>query len=81
MHVRESPVDAVVAIGQLGVVDAELAQDGGVDVVNFRRVLPIERFVTPLVAFAIRGATLDSATAQPIGEDIRIVIPPLATLR
>ena len=41
MHVGQPAVDAVVADGQLRVVDAEQVQDRGVDVVDLGRVFAV----------------------------------------
>jgi hypothetical protein len=51
MHVRQAAVDAVVAVGELGVVDAEEVQDGGVEVVAAGGILG--GFVGPFVARAV----------------------------
>ena len=56
MHVGQPAVDAVVAPGELGVVDAEEMQHRGVNVVDLRRVAAIERLVAPLVAGVVRDA-------------------------
>lgn len=74
MHVGQSAVDAVVAPGEPSVIDAEKFQHGGVDVVDECRVIPIQWLVTPLVAFAVRDPAFDSTAAEPIGEDIWIVV-------
>ncbi len=52
MHIGQPAVDAVALQGELGVVEAELVQDGGLDVVDLGGVQAVERFVTPRVAFA-----------------------------
>src|SRR5438093_900900 len=81
VHVREPAVDAVVAKSKLGVIDAEQPQDRRMHVIDFRRVLAVERLVTPLIARTVTHATLDAAAAKPVGKDIRIVIAALAALR
>ena len=63
IHIRDSPVDAVVAEGQFFVVDAHEVEDGGVDVVA-------EGFAfggapRPRVAFAVGGAGLHARTGEP----------------
>src|SRR5439155_3011447 len=80
MHIGQTPVDAVVAEGELGVVHAQEVQDGGVDVMDGGWVLAIEGFVTPLIALAPGDPGFDAAAAKPVGETIRIMIPALATL-
>ncbi len=53
MHIGQPAVDAVVADGELGVVDSQEVQDGGVDIVDLGRVLAAERLVAKLVAGAV----------------------------
>ena len=80
VHIRQAAVDAVVAEGEFGVVDAQLVQDGGVDVVNGGGIAAVQRFVSPLVAFARDGAAFDAAAAEPVGEDEGVVVAAFATL-
>src|SRR3569623_1370459 len=80
MHVRETAVDAVVAHRQLGVLHAEEAEQGGVDVPHVGGIVTIERLVAPLIALTVGGATFDATTAEPVREHIGIVIASLATL-
>ncbi len=51
VHVRQPPVDAVVWDGEALVVDAQKMEHGGVDVVDLRGVVAVDRFVTPLITF------------------------------
>jgi len=81
MHIGQPAVDAVVADGQAFVVDAQEVHDGGVDVIDLRRVQAVLRFVAPLVGLADGGAAFDAAACEPVGEDIRIVIAADAALR
>src|SRR5688572_33224295 len=81
MDVSQPAVDTVVAEDELFVIDAEQAQDRGVHVIDFRGVLAIERLVAPLIAFARNHAAFDSAAAEPVGENERIVIAALTALR
>src|ERR1051326_5072085 len=62
-------------------VDAQQVQDGRVDVVDRRRMIAIERFVTPLIALTADHAAFDASPAKPVGEDVWIVVPTLAALR
>jgi hypothetical protein len=81
MHIREAAVDAVVADGELLVIDAEQVHHRGVDVVAGRRIGAVERLVAPLVALAGGDAALDAAAAEPVGEDVRVVVAAFAALR
>lgn len=68
------------ADGEAFVVDAEQVQDGGVDVVDERRLGAILWLVAPLVAGAVRDSPLDAAAAEPVGEAIGVVVASLASL-
>src|SRR5437867_6350263 len=81
MHIGKSAVDAAVAEGELLVVEAEQVEHGGMDVVNGRGMVPVERLVAPRVAFAMSDAAADATAAQPVGEAKRIVVAPFAALR
>ena len=81
VHIGQSTVNSVVAHGELLVVDAQLMQDRGVDVVATRRVIPVGRAEAPLVAFTVGHPAADATTGEPIGEHERVVIAPLAALR
>ncbi len=48
MHISQSAINPVTAHGQPGVVEPELVQDGGVDVVDLGGVQTVERLVAPL---------------------------------
>ena len=80
MHVGKAAVNAVVAEGELLVVDAEEAKDGGVDVVDFGVMIWVRRLVAPFVARAVGGSAFNSAAGEPIGKDERIVVATLAAL-
>ena len=80
VHVGEAAVDAVFAEGESFMVEAELVEDGGVDVVDLGRVFAVGGFVAPLVAFAVRDSAFDSAAREPVGEDVRVVIAAFAAL-
>ena len=80
MDVGEPAVDAVLAEGESFVIDAEEVENGGVNVVALRGIGPVEGFVAPLIAFAVGHSTLDSASREPVGEYVGIVIAALAAL-
>ena len=81
MHIRQAAVDAVVADGELFMINAEQVHQRGVDVVAGRRVGAVERLVAPLVAFACNDSALDATAAEPVGEDIGVMVATFATLR
>jgi len=80
MNIGESSVNPVVAHRQLFVVDSKLVHNGSMDVVATGRVVSLGWSKSPLVALAVCDTSPDAAAGQPIGEDERIVIPPLAAL-
>ena len=77
MQVGQSAVDAVVADGELFVVDAEQVQHRGVDVVPLAWGWRDLAVCSPIHRLA-GGDTADTATTKPAGEYIRIVVTPLA---
>lgn len=80
VNVGQASVDAIVAHAELGVVDAEEVEDGGVDVVDFGGCGAYEWFVSPLIALAGGDPALDAAAAHPVSEAIRIMIAAGAAL-
>ncbi len=50
------------------------------NIIDLRRVCTIQRFIAPGVALAAGHSTLHSTSRQPIGESVRIMISPGATL-
>ena len=80
MDVGQPPIDAVMPDGELGMVDPQEMKDRGVNIVNFGRISPIERFVAKRIARAVADSPTDPAAAQPIGKAVRIVVPTFAPL-
>src|SRR5687767_14098674 len=80
MHVRQAPIDAVMAKDELRVIDPEQVQNGRVDIVNLCRIFSVHWLVTPLVAFPVCDSALDATAAKPVRETIRIVVAPFAAL-
>ena len=78
VDVGEAPVDAVVAICEARVIDAEKVQHGGVGVVAVSGMLGY--FVRPFIARSEAHATLETASREPIGECEWIVIAALTAL-
>src|SRR5207249_4911765 len=76
VHVGQTAVDAVVAEGQPGVVDAEQVKGGSVEVVPVGRVK--SSLVRPLVAGTMSDTAFDAAAGQPGGEGRGVVVAPLA---
>ena len=77
MHVGQSSIDAIMAVNQLEVVDAQEMQNGCMDVVTIGR---LERFVGPFVARTVSDAALDATAGEPVRERERIVVAALAAL-
>lgn len=80
VHICQSAVNAVVAYGELFVVDSQLVQDRGMDVVARGWVIPIGRAESPLVTLAVGHASTDTAAGEPVGEHERIMVTTLAAL-
>src|SRR5215210_5310018 len=71
VDVGEPAVGAVVAEGQLRVVDAEQVEDGGVEVVAVSRRASAPG---PLVALAVARAALDARAGEPGDEGAAVVV-------
>ena len=80
MDIGQSSINAIVTDGQALVIDAQQVQHGGMDVIDLCRVIAVQRLVAPLVAWAIGNPTLNPTATEPIGKDIRIVVPAFASL-
>src|SRR5690606_37354629 len=80
VDVGEAAVDAVAAVDEALVVDAELVQNCRVDVVTVGRPVAVEGLVRPLVAFAVGDAAADAAAGEPVREDERVVVAAERTL-
>ena len=78
MHIRQSPVDAVLAKRESFVVDAQQMQNRGMEVVAVG--FAFCRFVAPVVTFAIAGAGFDAGSGQPGDKRSSVVIASVAAL-
>src|SRR3954467_11010371 len=58
VNVRQAPVNAIVADRQALMVDPKAMQQRRVNVIAIRRLLGVGRLVGPLVALAVRHASL-----------------------
>ena len=80
VHIRQSAVNTVVAHGEFFVVDSQLVEDRGMDVVTRGWVILIGRSESPLVTLAVGHASLDTTAGEPVGEHKRIMVTPLTAL-
>ena len=78
MHAGQADVEALEAVGQSLVVDAEAVQDGGVEVVQVDAV--VLRVVAKFVGTAVDHAGLDAAAGQAHGEAVRVMVAPIALI-
>ncbi len=72
MDVGEAAIDAVVAVGEAGVVDAEEVQDGGVEVVTVG--FAFDGLIAEFVAKTVGGTGLHSCAGEPGDEGAAVVI-------
>ena len=79
VHIGQSTVNSVVAHGELLVVDAQLVQDRGVEVVDADGVL--DGRVTEVVGPAVTRTALDAAAGHPRSEGLHVVITPRVSCR
>ena len=71
-HAGEALVEALVLKGEALVVDAELVEEGGVEIVDVDGVF--DDIITHLVGFAVGEAFFDAAAGGPEAEAARVVI-------
>ena len=62
-HIRKSKISALVAVGEAFVVDAELVEDGGTEVVGIDGVF--HHVVAIIVGFAISCSALEASASDP----------------
>ena len=68
-----SGIQAIVCKGEAIVIDAQLVQDGRVDVAHMNRIF--YDIVAEVIGLAVNYTFLDSATCHPHGETTRMMIP------
>ena len=82
VNVRQTPVNSVVSDGKLRMVDSKKMQNGRMNVVNLRRILPIQGLVAKRVAWAVANPSSNPSPAQPVRKAVRVMVPsptPLGT--
>ena len=78
MNIGQAIVPTLELKRELGVVNAQAVQDGCMEVVDVDGIFG--DVVAEFIGRAVCNSGLNSAAGQPIGEDVRIVIPPLPSL-
>ena len=74
VNVRQTPVNSVVSDGKLRMVDSKKMQNGRMNVVNLRRILPIQGLVAKRVAWAVANPSSNPSPAQPIRKAVRVMV-------
>ena len=72
--IGQAIVTAVVAVGELFVIEPEHVEDGGVEVVDVDLILSDAD--AAVVGGAVDGATFDAGAGHPVSEGVRVVIAP-----
>jgi hypothetical protein len=72
VHVGEAETAALKFVSQLGVVETEQVQNGGVEIVNMNTIP--DHVEAQIVGLSHHQAGFDAAAGQPHGEGIRVVI-------
>gem|GEM_PF-5206855 len=73
MLIGEAEVAACVAVGEAGVVDAELMEEGGMQVVDFDGVF--DGVFAGVVGLTMDMAGLEAAAGDPDGEAVAMMTP------
>ena len=72
-NIGQTEIAAVEAIRKLGVVNAHLVQNRGMNVMSVDSVF--HRLVAEFICGAVLGASFESASRKPGGKRIRVVVP------
>ena len=72
VYISKAEVTAVVAVGELLMVEAELMQDGGMEVVHVH--LALHGVVTVFVGITIGKTRFEAASGKANGKTIRVMI-------
>ena len=72
MDVGEAEVASLEPVGQLGVIDAQAMEQGGVEIVNVHRV--VDDVVAVVVGLAVDVSALDATAGQPDREAASMVV-------
>ena len=80
MNICQPPVGAACPYRQACVVDSQQVQDGRVNVVHQCWSAFVRRAETESIGWAVRDATLDTATGQPRCEAVGVMIAAFASL-
>ena len=75
MHVGQAIVATLVLVGEAFVIDAELMHDCGLKVVYVYRIF--NDVDTVVIGFSVCETGLDSASGQPIGKTVGMVVSPI----
>ena len=78
MHIGQAAVDAVMAEGELGVIDSQEVKDGGMQIVAISDL--VDGLVRPLIRRAVGHTPLDATACEPGGEGEGVVVAALRTL-
>lgn len=72
VHIGEAEVPALKSISELGVIEPELVEDSGMEVVDMHGVFgDIE---TEIIGFSISDTAFDTAASHPHGEGIGVMV-------
>src|SRR5689334_15080741 len=75
MHIRQTEIAPLVLICQSSVIDSQLIQDCGVEIVNMNWVLHC--VVAEFISSAKSNPRLDASTCHPHCETVRVMVPPV----
>src|SRR2546426_2711310 len=78
VYVGEAEVAALEAVGETGVVDPHLVEDGGVQVVDVDRIL--HDVVAVVIGLAVADPALDPSAGEPHGEAAAMVVAAVVVL-
>lgn len=72
MHIGQTEITSIIAIGEPFVIESQLVKEGGVQVVHMHLVL--HGVVSEFIGGAVTESGFEAATGQPHGETARVVV-------
>jgi len=78
VDVGEAEITSLELVGELFVVDPELVENGGVEVVDVNRVF--RDIIRKIIGSPMRHTGFDATARHPDSESARVVVPPVVIL-
>lgn len=80
MNISKTALNTIVRHRQFFMINSEQMKERSVDVIDLRRIVSIQWFVSPLIGLTVGCSPLDATSTKPVRKDERIVIASCAAL-